>query len=86
MRRWRPVCIVVATEDFGPPDGRGASSEWMHSWTIFYWGWWISWGPFVGTFLARISKGRTLGEFIVGVLSSRLQWRPVLPAMLSCRS
>ena len=36
----------------------------MHSWTIFYWGWWISWGPFVGTFLARISKGRTLGEFI----------------------
>ena len=60
--------IVVSTEDFGPPDGRGASSEWMHSWTIFYWGWWISWGPFVGTFLARISKGRTLGEFIVGVL------------------
>ena len=37
--------IIVDTEDFGPPDGRGASSEWMHSWTIFYWGWWISWGP-----------------------------------------
>ena len=36
----------------------------MHAWTIFYWGWWISWGPFVGTFLAKISKGRTLGEFV----------------------
>lgn len=36
------------------------------SWTIFYWGWWFSWSPFVGTFLARISKGRTVREFVVG--------------------
>jgi len=36
------------------------------SWTIFYWGWWISWSPFVGAFLARISKGRTVREFVVG--------------------
>jgi len=43
-------------------------SEWLGSWTIFYWVWWISWTPFVGTFLARISKGRTIREFVVGVL------------------
>jgi len=41
---------------------------WMDAWTIFYWGWWISWAPFVGMFMARISKGRTLGEFIMGTL------------------
>ena len=41
--------------------------EWMASWTIFYWAWWISWGPFVGMFVARISRGRTIREFIVGV-------------------
>jgi len=39
-----------------------------NNWTIFYWGWWISWSPFVGTFIARISKGRTIKEFILGVL------------------
>jgi glycine betaine transporter len=43
-------------------------SEWLGSWTIFYWVWWISWTPFVGTFLARISKGRTMREFVIGVL------------------
>ncbi|MCZ3114945.1 BCCT family transporter, partial [Acinetobacter baumannii] len=37
-------------------------------WTLFYWAWWIAWAPFVGTFIARISKGRTIREFIVGVL------------------
>ena len=41
---------------------------WLGWWTIFYWGWWISWGPFVGGFIARISRGRTIREFIVGVL------------------
>ena len=41
---------------------------WLSSWTIFYWAWWISWAPFVGTFIARISKGRTIREFVVGVL------------------
>ncbi len=40
------------------------SSAWIENWTIFYWGWWISWSPFVGTFIARISKGRTIKEFI----------------------
>ena len=43
-------------------------TDWFGGWTIFYWGWWISWAPFVGLFIARISRGRTLREFTVGVL------------------
>lgn len=43
-------------------------SHWQNAWTIFYWGWWISWSPFVGMFIARISKGRTVREFILGVM------------------
>jgi choline/glycine/proline betaine transport protein len=43
-------------------------SNWQNTWTIFYWGWWIAWSPFVGMFIARISKGRTVREFILGVL------------------
>ncbi len=42
--------------------------EWQQGWTIFYWGWWLAWAPFVGLFIARISKGRTLREFVLGVL------------------
>ncbi len=41
---------------------------WQSGWTIFYWGWWIAWAPFVGMFIARISRGRTLREFVLGVL------------------
>ncbi len=44
-------------------------SEWQKDWTMFYWGWWIAWSPFVGIFIARISRGRTIREFIVGVLA-----------------
>jgi len=44
------------------------NNEWYGWWTIFYWAWWIAWAPFVGTFIARISKGRTIKEFIGGVL------------------
>jgi choline/glycine/proline betaine transport protein len=43
-------------------------NEWMGDWTLFYWAWWISWSPFVGMFIARISRGRTIREFILGVL------------------
>ena len=43
-------------------------ASWINGWTTFYWGWWISWSPFVGVFIARISKGRTVREFIAGVL------------------
>ncbi len=45
-----------------------AGLEWQSSWTIFYWGWWISWAPFVGVFIARISRGRTVREFVLGTL------------------
>lgn len=43
-------------------------NAWLGDWTLFYWGWWISWSPFVGMFIARISRGRTIREFITGVL------------------
>jgi glycine betaine transporter len=48
--------------------GAFGGGEWLNSWTIFYWAWWISWAPFVGTFLARISRGRTIREYLIGVL------------------
>ena len=44
------------------------ASAWQGGWTIFYWGWWISWAPFVGMFIARISRGRTIREFMLGVM------------------
>ena len=43
-------------------------NDWMGEWTLFYWAWWIAWSPFVGMFIARISRGRTIREFILGVL------------------
>src|SRR5688572_10349198 len=43
-------------------------SAFVEAWTVFYWAWWISWAPFVGTFIARISRGRTIREFVVGVI------------------
>ncbi len=49
------------------PLGR-ADDTFYHSWTIFYWAWWISWSPFVGMFIARVSRGRTVREFLVAVL------------------
>lgn len=45
-----------------------SNTDWQASWTIFYWAWWVSWSPFVGIFVARISRGRTIREFIFGVL------------------
>ncbi|WP_227002647.1 BCCT family transporter [Salicibibacter kimchii] len=45
-----------------------ADNEWLGEWTFFYWAWLISWSPFVGTFIARVSRGRTLQEFVIGVL------------------
>ena len=44
------------------------AAAWQGGWTIFYWGWWISWAPFVGMFIARISRGRTIREFMLGVM------------------
>lgn len=45
----------------------GGDNTWVNAWTVFYWAWWIAWAPFVGSFIARISKGRTIREFIIGV-------------------
>lgn len=50
-------------------------TKWQHGWTIFYWAWWIAWSPFVGMFIARVSRGRTIREFIMGVL--------LVPALLT---
>lgn len=55
------VADSFATSPFG-------DKTWLGSWTIFYWAWWIAWGPFVGTFIARISRGRTIREFVIGVI------------------
>ncbi|ELR63788.1 High-affinity choline uptake protein BetT [Photobacterium marinum] len=49
------------------PHGR-EDTTWMHGWTVFYWAWWISWSPFVGMFIARVSKGRTVREFLFAVV------------------
>lgn len=49
-------------------EGSHGVKSWLSSWTIFYWAWWISWTPFVGMFIARISRGRTIREFVTGVL------------------
>ncbi|MEU2183140.1 BCCT family transporter [Streptomyces thermolilacinus] len=48
--------------------GAFSDHSWLGAWTIFYWAWWLSWAPFVGTFIARISHGRTIREFLIGVL------------------
>ena len=58
------------------PDGKEAR-VWMNDWTIFYWGWWIAWSPFVGMFIAKISKGRTIRQFINGTMTA-----PILYAFL----
>lgn len=50
-------------------------NDWQGAWTIFYWAWWISWSPFVGTFIARISKGRSVREFVVAIF--------IIPTLLS---
>ena len=62
--------LALWTETYQGPD-----SNWQAGWTVFYWGWWISWSPFVGMFIARVSKGRTVREFIIGVM--------LLPTLLS---
>ncbi|VTU19047.1 High-affinity choline transport protein [Variovorax sp. PBL-H6] len=58
------VDLSLRTFAYEPPREQG----WFAGWTILYWAWWISWSPFVGMFIARISRGRTIREFIIGVL------------------
>jgi choline-glycine betaine transporter len=49
--------------------------EWMNNWTLFFWAWWVAWSPFVGLFLARISRGRTIRQFVMGTLNHRQKRR-----------
>lgn len=55
--------LLSTSPSFGPEAG-----QFVSAWTVFYWAWWISWSPFVGLFIARISRGRTLRQFVTGVL------------------
>ncbi|GAA2655201.1 BCCT family transporter [Streptomyces vastus] len=59
--------LLALSFDTGASQGAEGTS-WVSGWTVFYWGWWISWAPFVGVFIARISRGRTVREFVTGVL------------------
>ncbi|WP_307837167.1 BCCT family transporter [Aeromicrobium sp. YIM 150415] len=59
--------LIPLSFDTGALTG-AAGIEWQSAWTTFYWGWWISWSPFVGLFIARISRGRTVREFVAGVM------------------
>lgn len=56
------ITLSFNTYAFDPP------TDWLNAWTVFFWAWWIAWGPFVGLFLARISRGRTIRQFVVGTL------------------
>ncbi|MDY7084589.1 MAG: BCCT family transporter [Actinomycetota bacterium] len=60
--------VLELTFDTTPLQGEEGRA-WQAAWTTFYWGWWISWAPFVGVFIARISRGRTVREFVTGVLA-----------------
>ncbi|WP_396587891.1 BCCT family transporter [Bermanella sp. R86510] len=65
-----PTTIAAYVENLIPlsnPHGRD-DEAWFQGWTVFYWAWWISWSPFVGMFIARVSSGRTIREFIAAVL------------------
>ncbi len=69
-----PTAIGAYVGDFAEMVGRTEATggapmlEWLSQWTVFYWAWWISWTPFVGMFLAKISRGRTIREFVGGVI------------------
>jgi len=58
--------LIYNSFDVAPLNEQKAT--WLESWTIYYWGWWMSWSPFVGIFIARISKGRSIREFVIAVL------------------
>ncbi len=82
-----PTTFMAYIENIIPlsnPHGR-TDEAWFQGWTVFYWAWWISWSPFVGMFIARVSKGRTIREFITAVLlvptSVTLIWMSVFGGM-----
>ncbi|WOI56948.1 BCCT family transporter [Palleronia sp. LCG004] len=59
---------VASLADLGTWTEGWSGGTWQNSWTIFYWAWWVSWAPFVGVFIARISRGRTIREFLMGIM------------------
>ena len=59
---------TIPTNSFWTAAFSEEKQQWLSSWTVFYWAWWIAWSPFVGMFIARISKGRTVREFLMAVL------------------
>ncbi|TDD56713.1 BCCT family transporter [Saccharopolyspora elongata] len=69
-----PTSVGSYLSEFGEMASRAGATggdemqDWLAGWTIFYWAWWISWTPFVGMFIARISRGRTIRQFVAGVL------------------
>lgn len=63
-----PLSLYAGANEVAENGGGSWQDIWQGWWTIFYWGWWISWSPFVGVFVARVSKGRTVREFIFGVV------------------
>ena len=65
----------LAQMSFRTAPANSEERQWIDGWTIFYWAWWISWAPFVGIFIARVSKGRTIRQFLTGVL--------LIPAFIS---
>ena len=62
---FKDLAMMSARTDAAGGDGM---AEWLSGWTVFYWAWWLSWTPFVGMFIARISRGRTIRQFVTGVL------------------
>ena len=68
------VSYVTNFITLSDPRGRD-DTAWMQGWTVFYWAWWIAWSPFVGMFIARVSKGRTVREFLIAVI--------VIPTMMT---
>ena len=62
---FKDLAMMSARTDAAGGDGM---KDWLAGWTIFYWAWWVSWTPFVGMFIARISRGRTIRQFVSGVL------------------
>lgn len=59
--------FIEPTQSWGDADASWKNA-WQGWWTVFYWGWWMSWAPFVGVFIARVSRGRTIREFVLGVV------------------
>lgn len=76
------VCHFVQDSLYLSSDG---DNSWIYNWRIFYWAWWIAWAPFVGIFIARISKGRTIREFLAGVVlvpsAASLVWFSIFGGM-----